>query len=56
MEAQSIYYAIAILLVNACLVVAGPDGVWDLAERHLPEALRPVLREARLADSLCAGR
>lgn len=38
------------------LVVAGPDGVWDLAERHLPEALRPVLREARLADSLCAGR
>jgi hypothetical protein len=38
------------------LVVAGPDGVWDLADRHLPEALRPVLREARLADSLCAGR
>jgi hypothetical protein len=38
------------------LVVAGPDGVWDLAERHLPEALRSVLREARLADSLCAGR
>jgi hypothetical protein len=38
------------------LVVAGPDGVWDLADRHVPEALRPVLREARLADSLCAGR
>lgn len=38
------------------LVVAGPDGVWDLADRHLPEALRPVLREARLADSLCAAR
>jgi hypothetical protein len=38
------------------LVVAGPDGVWDLADRHLPGALRPVLREARVADSLCAGR
>ncbi len=38
------------------LVLAGPDGVWDLADRHLQEALRPVLREVRLADSLCAGR
>lgn len=38
------------------LVVAGPEGVWDLADRHLPAPLRPVLREARLADSLCAAR
>jgi hypothetical protein len=35
-------------------VVTGPEGVWKLAERHLPLALRPVLREARTADSLCA--
>jgi hypothetical protein len=37
-------------------VVAGPEGVWKLAERHLPPDLRPVLREARKADSLCASR
>jgi hypothetical protein len=36
-------------------VVAGPGGVWDLAGRHLPEALGAVLREVRAADSLCAG-
>jgi hypothetical protein len=35
---------------------AGPRGVWDLAERHLPARLRSVLREARTADSLCARR
>lgn len=34
-------------------IVAGPGGVWDLAERQLPEPLRTVLREVRLADSLC---
>ena len=36
-------------------VVAGPGGVWDLADRHLPIALRAVLKEARLADSLCTS-
>ena len=34
----------------------GPQGVWTLADRHLPAGLRPVLREARTADSLCARR
>jgi len=34
-------------------VEQGPDGVWDLAARHLPEPLRRVLKEAMLADSLC---
>ena len=37
-------------------VVAGPGGVWDLADRHLPESLGAVLREVQAADSLCAGR
>jgi hypothetical protein len=36
-------------------VVAGPAGVWDLADRHLPDALRAVLTEARMADSLCTA-
>ena len=35
------------------LIVAGPAGIWDLADRHLPESLRLALKEARLADSLC---
>jgi hypothetical protein len=34
-------------------VVAGPDGVWDLADRHLPDGLAAALKEARAADSLC---
>ena len=34
-------------------VMAGPAGVWDLADRHLPDALRAALKEARMADSLC---
>jgi hypothetical protein len=34
-------------------VLAGPDGVWNLAERHLSEDLRAVLREARVAADLC---
>lgn len=34
-------------------IVAGPAGVWELADRHLPESLRLALKEARLADSLC---
>jgi hypothetical protein len=36
-------------------VAAGPAGVWTLADRHLAPSLRPVLREARMADSLCAS-
>ncbi|MGZ5446409.1 MAG: hypothetical protein ACXWLY_31205 [Thermoanaerobaculia bacterium] len=27
------------------LVLAGPEGIWSLAERHLPERLRAALRE-----------
>lgn len=38
------------------LIVAGPAGVWDLADRHLPESLRLTLKEARVADSLCTPR
>jgi len=34
-------------------IVASPAGVWDLADRHLPESLRLALKEARVADSLC---
>lgn len=36
-------------------VAAGPAGVWDLADRHLPGALRAVLLEGRTADSLCTA-
>jgi hypothetical protein len=35
------------------LIVAGPAGVWELADRHLPELLRLALKEAQVADSLC---
>lgn len=35
------------------LVLAGPDGIWSLAERHLPERLRAALGEARAAGELC---
>jgi hypothetical protein len=34
-------------------VVAGPEGVWDLADRHLPTTLGVVVREARNAATLC---
>lgn len=34
-------------------IVAGPAGVWELADRHLPESLRLALKEAQVADSLC---
>lgn len=37
-------------------IVAGPAGVWDLAERHLPGALRPALYDARAAHARCSGR
>ena len=36
-------------------VETGPGGVWDLADRHLPDALRRVLKEALTADALCAN-
>ena len=39
--------------VLGAFVRAGPEGVWDLAERHLPDLLAAVVREARQADSLC---
>jgi hypothetical protein len=34
-------------------VVAGPTGVWDLAQRHLGEDAVEILREARQAALLC---
>jgi hypothetical protein len=33
----------------------GPDGVWDLAGRHLSADLMAVMSEARLAAERCAG-
>lgn len=35
------------------LVVAGPAGLWAMADRHLPDQLRAVLTEARAAEALC---
>lgn len=35
------------------LVLAGPDGIWPLAERNLSEPLRPILAETRLAAERC---
>lgn len=37
-------------------VLAGPDGVWTLAGRHLPGALRSVVREARDAAARCGAQ
>jgi hypothetical protein len=37
-------------------VLAGPEGVWNLAGHHLPSALGAVLREGRQADALCSTR
>lgn len=34
-------------------VLGGPDGVWDLAARHVPGAIQAVLVEARKAASIC---
>ena len=34
-------------------ILAGPDGVWALADRHLPATLRSVVHEARIASALC---
>ena len=34
-------------------VLAGPEGVWALAGRHLAEPLRTALEEARAAAALC---
>ena len=36
-------------------VLAGPQGVWALAERGIAPELRPVLREVRDAASRCDG-
>lgn len=33
-------------------VTAGPEGIWELGARHLPEALRPVWRELQAAAQL----
>jgi len=38
------------------LVLAGPDGIWTLAEQHLPDGSRAILREARAATALCTAR
>jgi hypothetical protein len=37
-------------------VLAGPDGVWDLAARHLPHALQQTLSELRAAAERCGAR
>lgn len=37
------------------LVLAGPEGIWDLAARHLPDGSRAILWEARAAAALCGG-
>lgn len=34
-------------------LLAGPDGIWSLAERHVTPAFRPVLREIRSAQAIC---
>jgi len=39
----------------AAFVRAGPDEVWNLAARHMPDALGAVLAEARAAASMCAA-
>lgn len=40
----------------AAFVRAGPEGVWDLADRSLPGDLSAVLRESRATADLCASR
>jgi hypothetical protein len=37
-------------------VLAGPDGVWALADRNLPDSSRAVLSEVRAAAALCEAR
>lgn len=34
-------------------LLAGPEGIWALAERHLPPDLKPVLQEIRSANAIC---
>ena len=36
-------------------VLAGPDGIWALAARHLPPPLRSLLDEIHLIAATCAG-
>jgi hypothetical protein len=35
------------------IIQAGPDGIWDLAMRHLRPELRSALEETRNAERLC---
>jgi hypothetical protein len=35
-------------------VLAGPNGVWSLAQRHLADPLQAVAEEAQVAAALCA--
>lgn len=35
------------------LIVAGPDGIWTLAEQHLSGDALAILREARAAGQMC---
>lgn len=37
-------------------IVAGPAGVWDLADRHLPPSLRAALQDTRAAAARCRPR
>ncbi|HEX7029106.1 MAG TPA: hypothetical protein VF254_00770 [Gammaproteobacteria bacterium] len=37
-------------------VLAGPEGVWALAKRHVEPSLSPVLEEIRAAEVLCRGK
>jgi hypothetical protein len=36
-------------------VLAGPAGVWELADHHLPEPLRRALAEVRAVDTACTS-
>ncbi len=37
-------------------VVAGPEGVWTLSSRYLPEESRALLQEIQAAAALCAAK
>lgn len=37
-------------------VLAGPEGVWAFAERHLPAAMKPILDEIKTAAAICNER
>jgi len=42
--------------VLRAFVRAGPEGVWELAQRHLSPSLAAVISEARVAATLCRER